>query len=121
MGDAQFVEVFHSNGGQLGFFTRIGDADFYINKGKTQPECEGNANTNSCSHYRAVTVYNRLVSRQNNYVVITCESVEQVAEGCSNDPIEIKLEELNPSGIYQINTLNAEANKQSVNKDVEII
>lgn len=103
----------------MGFFTRIGDADFYINKGKTQPECA--ANNNFCSHYRSVTVYNRLISRQNNYVVITCESVEQVAEGCSNDPIEIKLEELNPSGIYQINTVNAEANKQSVDKDVEII
>lgn len=40
-GDAQLVEVFHSNGGQLGMFRPIGDTDYYINNGRTQPECAG--------------------------------------------------------------------------------
>lgn len=40
-GDAQLVEVFHSNGGVLGIFNPIGDINFYINNGKTQPECAG--------------------------------------------------------------------------------
>lgn len=118
IGDAQLVEVFHSNGGQWGFDTRLGDVDFYINNGKTQQECVGSTNT-YCSHYRAVIIYQRLINRQNNYVVVPCEGVEQVADGCSLDPIEILLEEFNPSGVYQINTVNAEAINEGVNKEVE--
>lgn len=40
-GDARLVEVLHSNGDQLGIFQPIGDIDYYINDGKTQPECGG--------------------------------------------------------------------------------
>lgn len=40
-GDAEFVEVFHSNGGQLGMFVPIGDIDYYINNGRLQSECSG--------------------------------------------------------------------------------
>jgi hypothetical protein len=122
IGDASLVEVFHSNGGQLGFFKRLGDVDFYINSGRTQPECAGSADVN-CAHYRAVIVFQRLLTKQNNYVIVPCESLEQVAEGCSMDPIEILLEEINPSGIYQITTVNAESikAKKKIDKDVELI
>lgn len=121
IGDANTVEVFHSNGGSLGFFKLLGDVDFYLNSGKTQPECAGSTDIN-CSHYRAVKVYQRLLTNQNNYVIIPCENLEQVAGGCSMDPIEILLEEVNPSGVYQIITVNAEAVvNQEVAKDVEII
>lgn len=41
VGDATLVEVFHSNGGQLGIFSRMGDIDVYINNGRAQPECAG--------------------------------------------------------------------------------
>jgi hypothetical protein len=54
---------------------------------------------------------------QNNFVVIPCETIADVAVGCSLDPIEILLEEVSPSGIYQINTANAEA----INSEVELI
>lgn len=40
-GDARLVEVFHSNGDQLGIFQAIGDIDYYINNGRVQPECRG--------------------------------------------------------------------------------
>lgn len=120
IGDASFVEVFHSNGGQLGFFKRIGDVDFYINDGKTQPECAGSSDA-SCSHYRSVIVFQRLLNKQNNYVIVPCENLDQVAEGCSMDPIEILLEEINPSGVYQITTVNAESLVQNLKKDVENI
>jgi pancreatic triacylglycerol lipase len=115
-GDAVLVEVFHSNGGQQGIFQSIGDVDFYINNGRVQPECSS-SNVLYCSHYRAVVTYSRLLNGQNNYIVIPCESVSQVETGCSQDPIEILLEELNPSGIYQILTVNAEA----INLEVEIV
>lgn len=115
-GDAQLVEIFHSNGGQLGMFRRIGDIDYYLNNGKTQPECKIITDAN-CSHYRSVITFSRLLSGQNNYVIVPCNNVAELAAGCSLDPIEILLEEISPSGIYQINTVNAEA----LNKDVEII
>lgn len=41
IGDAALVEVFHSNGGQLGIFAPIGNNDYYINNGRVQPECVG--------------------------------------------------------------------------------
>ena len=48
---------------------------------------------------------------QNNYVVVPCQDLAEVTAACSLDPIEILLEEISPSGIYQINTGNAEAIK----------
>lgn len=41
IGDATVVDVFHSNGGQLGIFTPIGNIDYYINNGRNQVECAG--------------------------------------------------------------------------------
>lgn len=125
VGDARVVVIFHSNGGQLGIFTRIGDLDYYINNGVTQPECS-TTNVNECSHYRSVITLTRLLTGQNNFVIIPCESIQEVATGCSMDPVEILLEEFDPSGIYQISTANAEAiknepKKEPINKDVEII
>lgn len=111
-GDATLVEVIHSNGGQLGIFTPIGDTDYYINNGRVQAEC-ATAN-NYCSHYRSVIILSRLLNGQNNYVIVPCENVGEVATGCSLDPVEIFFEELSPSGIYQINTVNAEAIKDQV-------
>lgn len=70
---------------------------------------------NGCSHYRAVTVFSRLLNRQNNYAVVACEDIAEVATGCSKDTIEIDLDEISPSGIYQISTLSAEA----INKEIE--
>lgn len=62
-------------------------------------------------------MYSRLVNRQNNFVIVPCETVADVAVGCSLDPIEILLEEISPTGVYQINTVNAEA----IKNEVEII
>lgn len=85
-------------------------------KGQFDIKCVSGGN-NECSHYRATIIFQRLLNSQNNYVIVPCENIEEVATGCSLDPIEILLEELSPTGIYQINTANAEAFK----KDVELI
>lgn len=116
-GDARLVEIFHSNGGQFGVFQPYGDIDYYINNGRIQPECS-NVNTNDCSHYRSVIVYSRLLSGQNNYVIVPCDNIDEVAQGCSLDPVEIVLEENSQSGIYMINTVNAEAIKSSPMKAI---
>lgn len=96
-------------------FANIGNIDYYINNGRLQPECSNQNST--CSHYRAVITLSRLLIGQNNYVIIPCNDLSEIPTGCSLDPVEILLEEISPSGIYQINTVNAEA----LNKDVEII
>lgn len=75
------------------------------------------ANNNDCSHYRSTITFQRLLNGQNNYVIVPCETIDEVATGCSSDPIEILLEEISPSGIYQITTANAEA----INAEVEMI
>lgn len=77
------------------------------------------ANINTCSHYRSVVVYSKLVGSQNNYVITPCENLAELVEGCKSDPLEEFIEEfLVPTGIYQIITVNAEA---LVNKDTEIV
>ncbi|KAG5672355.1 hypothetical protein PVAND_002488 [Polypedilum vanderplanki] len=106
-GDAQLVEVFHSNGGRLGIFSRMGQLDYYINNGRQQPECASSTDA-SCSHYRAVTVFSNLVSKNHKYLVIPCMTIDEIANKCSLDPIEILLEEISPSGIYQVSTDSAE-------------
>jgi pancreatic triacylglycerol lipase len=106
-GDAQLVEVFHSNGGRLGFFSRLGQLDYYINNGRQQPECT-NSYYRTCSHYRSVTVFAKLVSRDHSFLVIPCQDISEVANKCSLNPIEILLEEISPSGVYQIITVSAE-------------
>ncbi|KAK2579140.1 hypothetical protein KPH14_001310 [Odynerus spinipes] len=49
-GDADFVEVIHTNAGYYGESGRMGHADFCVNGGKVQPFCEGRPNYQLCSH-----------------------------------------------------------------------
>lgn len=73
-----------------------------------------------CSHYRSVIVFTRLLSGQNNYVIMPCENIADVATGCTLDAIELILEaevdEFTP-GIFQITTTELEA----IQNDVEVI
>nr|XP_019552886.2 phospholipase A1-like [Aedes albopictus] len=51
-GDAQYVEVIHTNGGYLGYLEPIGTADFYPNGGVAQPGCGFNFG-GICAHSRS--------------------------------------------------------------------
>lgn len=57
VGDADYVEVVHTNGGfgNAGIGTSIGDADFFPNGGSSQPGCI----TSTCSHVRAISYYSK--------------------------------------------------------------
>ncbi|KOB74604.1 Neutral lipase [Operophtera brumata] len=64
--DGQYVEAIHTDGGLLGIFDKIADADFYPNGGRNpQPGCW----ISTCSHSRAyqlfasTVVYNHLIGR----------------------------------------------------------
>ncbi|XP_034171023.2 phospholipase A1 [Osmia lignaria lignaria] len=49
-GDADFVEVIHTNAGYYGESGRMGHVDFCVNGGKVQPFCENKQNYQLCSH-----------------------------------------------------------------------
>jgi hypothetical protein len=40
-GDADFVDVIHTNGGVFGKIEAAGHADFFVNGGSFQPACAG--------------------------------------------------------------------------------
>ncbi|XP_032305481.1 vitellogenin-1 [Drosophila ananassae] len=82
-GDAQYVEVIHTNGGTLGFTKTIGQADFYMNGGKSQPGC-GFDITGSCSHTRAVMYYSEALL-WNNFPSKRCETYQQANKNSCGD------------------------------------
>lgn len=53
-GDADFVQVIHTNAGYYGEIGRLGHVDVCINGGKIQPFCENKTNKQLCSHVWAV-------------------------------------------------------------------
>ncbi|XP_032685704.1 phospholipase A1-like [Odontomachus brunneus] len=53
-GDANFVEVIHTNAGYYGETGRVGHVDFCVNGGKMQPFCEDKEKNQLCSHVWAV-------------------------------------------------------------------
>ncbi|KAG8222819.1 hypothetical protein J437_LFUL005025 [Ladona fulva] len=53
-GDAHSVVVLHTNAGFYGESGRIGDVDFCINGGRSQPFCSNSSNEALCSHLRSV-------------------------------------------------------------------
>ncbi|XP_071566062.1 phospholipase A1 [Temnothorax nylanderi] len=53
-GDADFVEVMHTNAGYYGEVGRVGHVDFCVNGGKVQPFCADREMYQLCSHVWAV-------------------------------------------------------------------
>ncbi|XP_052748865.1 pancreatic triacylglycerol lipase-like [Galleria mellonella] len=69
----QYVEVIHTDGGLLGIFTPIGDADFYPNGGRyPQPGCS----SSSCSHSRSILLFASSV-RTNHFQGRLCDDINQ--------------------------------------------
>ncbi|XP_072744224.1 phospholipase A1 [Anoplolepis gracilipes] len=53
-GDADFVEVIHTNAGYYGEVGRVGHVDFCVNGGKVQPFCQDREMFHLCSHVWSV-------------------------------------------------------------------
>ncbi|XP_055844343.1 phospholipase A1-like [Episyrphus balteatus] len=68
--DAQYVESIHTNGGLLGFLKPIGNADFYVNGGKSQPGC-GLDVGGICAHSRSFLYYAESI-RDNHFTSQKC-------------------------------------------------
>lgn len=79
-GDAEFIDVIHTNSGVLGKKEPIGDVDFYPNGlVSTQPGCV----LIDCAHarswyYYAETVYN---GNENNFLAVKCNSLTAMNTG----------------------------------------
>lgn len=55
--DADYVEVIHTNGGSMGIMKPIGDADFYVNGGMSQPKSYLDMIYGLGSHLRAIDYF----------------------------------------------------------------
>jgi len=94
--DAEFVEVIHTNMGQLGLDGAIGHADFYPNGGKIQHRCyEGHPLamiaeqvSGKCSHLISATYYRESLAHGKNITACKAEnwdnfkSMTRAASGC---------------------------------------
>ncbi|EZA56883.1 Phospholipase A1 member A [Ooceraea biroi] len=72
-GDADFVQVIHTNAGYYGEVGRIGHVDFCVNGGKVQPFCQDREMYQLCSHVWSVCFMAQSVD----------DGTSMMAESCS--------------------------------------
>lgn len=112
--DAQYVEVIHTNGGILGIFAPLGDADFYPNGGMRQPGC-GKDVAGVCSHERAHIYFAEALRSKRGFWSKKCKSFEDVEEDVcdinshSNGSLVLMAAELSkanyiPEGLFYLET-----------------
>lgn len=82
-GDAQYIEVIHTNAGFLGANYNLGDSDFWPNGGKSQPGC-GTDLTGSCAHSRSHKYFTESLT-SNGFVSKSCDSYADYTEGFCED------------------------------------
>ncbi|CRK98905.1 CLUMA_CG011978, isoform A [Clunio marinus] len=76
-GDANQVEIMHTNGWTLGFGEPLGRADFFPNGGRSQPGC-GIDLTGSCAHGRAPTYFAESLNSAAGFVANRCATFAEV-------------------------------------------
>uniref|UniRef100_A0A182JXX6 Lipase domain-containing protein n=1 Tax=Anopheles christyi TaxID=43041 RepID=A0A182JXX6_9DIPT len=101
--DAQYVEIIHTNGKALGFFSNIGQADYYPNGGVRQPGCGFSL---TCSHQRAVDFFKESLKIR-NYYARRCDAITNLGPSCSTDRTVLGgliWKASKPAGVYYIST-----------------
>lgn len=79
-----FVEILHTNAGELGYMRAIGHQDFYPNGGTSQPGCTADP-ASACSHSRSYFLYADAISGPEPMIGAQCLSNSCfLASGCSN-------------------------------------
>ncbi|XP_075973322.1 lipase member H-like [Anticarsia gemmatalis] len=84
-GVAEYVEVYHCNAGGYGTSSVLGDVDFFVNKGRSQPKCDtpfvpdmlNMSNIAQCSHKRCVLVWLSTVMDPERYPAYKCKSYKK--------------------------------------------
>ncbi|XP_075411991.1 lipase member H [Tenrec ecaudatus] len=95
-GDAQFVDIIHSDIDALGYKEPLGNIDFYPNGGLDQPGCPksvfgGMQSYFKCDHQRAVFLYLASLTEKCNLTTYPCRSYRDYRNGlCINCGAEQK-------------------------------
>ncbi|XP_041975190.1 pancreatic triacylglycerol lipase-like [Aricia agestis] len=101
--DGIYVESIHTDGGLLGIFDPISDADFYPNGGRNrQPGCW----ISTCSHSRAPDLFASSV-RTNHFIGMQCASLSEARNNrCSGAQHRMGNGDLNKrgAGLYGLST-----------------
>ncbi|XP_039285547.1 uncharacterized protein LOC111057670 [Nilaparvata lugens] len=86
-GDADFVDVIHTNAGMKGKSADVGHVDFYANGGSIQPGCA--ATNTSCHHVRSVEIFAESINSDIGFYGFKCASfIDYMTDCCVNVQIE---------------------------------
>nr|APA33933.1 seminal fluid protein [Nilaparvata lugens] len=86
-GDADFVDVIHTNAGMKGKSADVGHVDFYANGGSIQPGCA--ATNTSCHHVRSVEIFAESINSDIGFYGFKCGSfIDYMTDCCVNVQIE---------------------------------
>lgn len=106
-GDANYVQVIHTNGGFLGYKSSIGDADFFPNGGRKQTGCTIDIG-GSCSHARSVHYFAESINSNEGFLAKRCNSYNDFKNGKCNSNADIHMggvaPRLNVKGDYYLQT-----------------
>uniref|UniRef100_T1GP03 Lipase domain-containing protein n=1 Tax=Megaselia scalaris TaxID=36166 RepID=T1GP03_MEGSC len=80
--DAKYVECIHTNAGTLGFTEALGQADYYMNGGQSQPGC-GLDLTGSCSHSRSYEYFAESIA-DNKFMSYSCTDYKSAMKNKCN-------------------------------------
>nr|XP_040232337.2 uncharacterized protein LOC120955495 [Anopheles coluzzii] len=73
-GDADFVDVIHTNAGVYGKIETCGHVDFYMNGGQNQPGCENDQNQPLCSHMMSAAYFAESINSKHGFWATRCTS-----------------------------------------------
>ncbi|XP_075156210.1 vitellogenin-1-like [Haematobia irritans] len=121
-GDAEFVDVIHTNPGGLGKRSNLGDVDFYAGGySNVKPGC----NLFSCSHQRAWRYYGESVypGHEMDFMATRCKSLRKVDNGkCSTEAIPMGFEVMTDvKGVYVVGVNAKSPFGRNANPDDDII
>ncbi|XP_021190694.3 phospholipase A1 member A isoform X1 [Helicoverpa armigera] len=114
-GVAEYVEVYHCNAGGLGTTSVLGDVDFFVNKGGSQPNCGtvlvpgilDSSLSAKCNHKTCVTMWTASVSQPEGYKAYKCDKYKHFKGGmCSLNDRAIAgfWNPSNATGVYYFST-----------------
>lgn len=93
-GLADYVEIYHCNAGAFGSDKSLGDINFFVNGGKSQPSCGDTSAlsiskallASKCSHKICVAIWTASVLQRNWYPAYKCTSYKYFKHGkCSQN------------------------------------
>ncbi|CAH2037119.1 unnamed protein product, partial [Iphiclides podalirius] len=96
-GVANYVEVYHCNGGELGTTSVLADTDFFVNNGRKQPGCHeglipgyGASEAAKCSHKACVRLWAETVRHPGWYTAWRCDSYKMFSKGkCARNDVTV--------------------------------